>query len=159
MAEDSAFCIFEYFESIRVALFLSGFTVGSFLFSMKSLIISTMKSSCYDSKRHKSAVRQRRKLGESIGYYSSLRNFSILLTASIAVSVFSGLAQITLGFLREEWAVYLCLGAALLSWILLAIVLGLVSSNWLKVLEYAEADAMKEEIDFQKEAGTKEERS
>lgn len=137
--------VYEYYASIRVALFISGFTVGSFLFSMKSLIVGTMKSNCYDTERHKDKVRQRRKLGDSIGYYSSLRNFSILLSVSIAISILSALAQITLGFIETKLTIVICLGAALFSWILLAIVLWLVSANWLRVLDYAESDAREEE--------------
>lgn len=137
----SDFSFVEYYSNIRVALFISGFTLGSFLFSMKSLIVSTMKSGCYDSDRHKESIRQRRILGDAIGYYSSLKRFSILLTISIAVSILSSIMQITIGFIEEGWVVFICLFAAISSWSLLGLVLWLVSENWLQVLEYAEADA------------------
>jgi hypothetical protein len=119
----SEFSFIEYYANIRVALFISGFTLGSFLFSMKSLIVSTMKSACYDSDRHKESVRQRRALGDPIGYYSSLRRFSILLTISIAVSILSSIVQITVGFVENELVVLFCLFSAIISWALLAIVL------------------------------------
>lgn len=64
---DSVCEIVKYHQEFRTALFISGFTMGSFLFSMKSVIIKTMKEDYYDLSQYQDAVKQRRQKGQKIG--------------------------------------------------------------------------------------------
>ena len=48
-----------YHKELRQPLFVSGFTIASFLFSMKASILTTLKKDVYDTKEHQSQIAQR----------------------------------------------------------------------------------------------------
>lgn len=133
----------EYHKEFRTALFISGFTIGSFLFSMKSVIVKTMKEEYYDLDEYQDAIRQRREVGQTIGYYTQLKNFSFLLTLSITMSFLSAFSQISLGYSENYLLVSACLVLAMISFILVGISLFLVTRNWSKALDMAESRALK----------------
>lgn len=137
------FCIIDYYQEFRTALFISGFTLGAFLFSMKSVIMKTMKEDYYDKNEYQDNIKQRRSIGQNIGYYSQLKNFSKLLISAICVSFLSALSQITLGYIEVKAVIYFCLSLALLSWVLVGIAIYYVSINWGKALDMAEEIAIK----------------
>lgn len=132
-----------YHKEFRTALFVSGFTIGSFLFSMKTFILKTMRDDFYDNEDYQIKIRQRRNLGQDVGFYDPLRNLSKLLLASIALSFFSALSQISIGYLSNHIAVILCLSLALLSWIFVGTSIYYVGENWSRALELAEDRAKK----------------
>lgn len=132
------FCIIDYYQEFRTALFVSGFTLGAFLFSMKSVIMKTMKEDYYDKNEYQDNIRQRRSIGQNIGYYSQLKNFSKLLISAICISFLSALSQITLGYIELRAVIYFCLLLAVISWVLVGIAIYFVSVNWAKALDMAE---------------------
>ncbi len=135
--------LIAYHEEFRSALFVSGFTVGSFLFSMKSVIIKTMKEEYYDLSEYQDAISQRRSLGQSIGYYTQLKNFSLLLATSIVMSFLSALSQITLGYSCNCTLIIICLFIAFMSFALVGASIVLAAKNWSKALDMAESCAVK----------------
>ncbi len=137
------FCIVDYYQEFRTALFISGFTLGAFLFSMKSVIMKTMKEDYYDRDEYQSNIKQRRSIGQNIGYYSQLKNFSKLLIAAICISFLSALSQITLGYIEIKAVIYFCLSLAVVSWLLVGVAIYYVSVNWAKALDMAEEIAIK----------------
>lgn len=134
--------IVAYHQEFRTALFISGFTMGSFLFSMKSVIIKTMKEDYYDLSQYQDAVKQRRGKGQKIGYYSQLKNFSNWLVLSIVFSFLSALSQISIGYSNNTYLISICLFLAVLSWLFVAISIFLVSRNWSMALDMAESKAI-----------------
>lgn len=130
-----------YHQEFRTALFVSGFTIGTFLFSMKTFILKTMKDDFYDNEEYQRKVRQRRSLGQEVGFYSPLKNFSRLLLLSIVLSFLSALAQISVGYISDYRAVIICLILAVISWILVGISIYYVGENWSRALDLAEDKA------------------
>ena len=133
----------EYHKEFRTALFISGFTIGSFLFSMKSVIIKTMKEEYYDLDEYQDAINQRKSTGQKIGYYTQLKNFSLLLTCSIIMSFFSAFSQISLGYSENCIFVSICLTIAFISFIFVAASIFLVAENWSMALDMAESRAIR----------------
>ena len=60
MTEEFARLIVEYHNEWRVGLFTASITLASFLFTMKSFVIQTIKEKLYDTESSKSKVKQRR---------------------------------------------------------------------------------------------------
>lgn len=134
--------IILYHREFRTALFLSSLTLGTFLFTMKTFIIQTMKKEVYDTIDYQDVIRYRRTQGQDITYYGSLRNFSRLILAAIITAILSALAQITLGYFETEAIAWICMISAGTSWLLVALVLFHVSANLSKMLDYAERVAV-----------------
>ncbi len=140
--------VISYHEEIRGALFISGFTIGSFLLSMKTFIIKTMKEEFYDVDSYQESIFQRRKLGQKVDFYGPLKRFSNLLSIAILTSFFSSVSQITIGFSGDVSLVVFCLLLAFLSWVVLIIAIYYVSLNWKKSLELSENKAIENEKDW-----------
>jgi hypothetical protein len=148
--------IISYHQSIKSSLFISGFTLGSFLFSMKSVIIKTMKEEIYDQADYKNDVDTSNKLLKKTGYYDSLKNFSNLLFWAISLSFVSAIINITLGYFKTSWTTMLCIIVTLVAWVIIGRALYYFQSNWSKVFEYAENKAV-EEKRLKKKEGSKNE--
>src|SRR5690554_5671604 len=114
----SAELVIEYYREFRTALFISGFTLGAFLFSMKAVIVKIMKEDYYDLAVYQDEIANPRSTGASDGFYTPLKNFSNLLIWAIAISFSSAILQISLGFFANILTVSICLFFAVLSWTL-----------------------------------------
>ena len=133
-----------YHEEFRVALFVSGFTIGSFLFSMKSVIVKTMKEEFYEQKEYQDNITQRIYHGQKIGYYTQLKNFSLLISLSIGVSILSAVFQVTIGYTSNPYLVMICLFSSFLSWVLVSLSVYWSSRNWSILLDNSEKKAQKD---------------
>jgi len=133
--------ITEYHQEIKGSLFVTGFTLGSFLFSMKSLIIKTMKEEIYDQEDYQKDIDDIRDTGEKITYYESLQDFSTLLYRSITFCFVSAILNISLGIIDTFVAATICLIFTLIAWFYIGKSLYFFQSNWAKVFEYAENKA------------------
>jgi hypothetical protein len=140
------FCLatIAYHNKLIVPLFISGFTIGSFLFSMKSTIIKTLKEEVYDTDRHQDLINQKIAFSEKKGYFEALKAFSNLLMTSIKLSFVSSILQITIGYVGTIYTSLFCLTIALLSWFYLGKALFQVQSNWNKAFDFAEYKAENE---------------
>lgn len=144
--------LIDYYEEFRTALFITGFTLGAFLFSMKAMIIKAMKDDYYDKIKYQLQIKALRERGCEGGYYTNLGNFSRLLIKSIWVSFGSSLLQITLGYWSNVYAVMICLAMAAYSWSLVGRSIFHVSENWKSLIDLAEAAAIElHEIDSENE--------
>ena len=133
--------LIAYHQKFMPALFATGFTVGSFLFSMKSVIVRTLKEDVYDHEIYQKKVCEKIAVNENIGFYDSLSNFSNLLVKAIVLSFVSALFQISFGFFETWWASIACLSIAILSWCYLGKAIYEVHANWQDALEYADLTA------------------
>lgn len=67
--------IVQYHTDIRTSLFVSGVTIGSFLFTMKSTIIKTLKDDIFDTDEYQKDLVQKivhSKKAKAPKYYGSL---------------------------------------------------------------------------------------
>jgi hypothetical protein len=133
--------LIEYHKEFRTALFISGFTIGTFLFSMKTFILKTLKDDFYDNVKYQERVRQRKNLGQNVGFYTPLLRFSKLLYLSIILSFFSALSQISIGYVSNFYAVLFCLSISFISWLMVGVSVYYVSINWSKIIDQAEKEA------------------
>jgi hypothetical protein len=135
--------IVEYHTKLIPSLFISGFTIGSFLFTLKSVIIKTMKDDVYDSDEYQEVICQRISLGEEIGFYDSLKRFSNLIMKAIYFSFLSASLQITIGFFENIYTTIICMFAAGISWFFLIKSVYIVQQNWQKAFQYSEDRTIK----------------
>lgn len=132
-----------YHVDTRNALFISGFTLGTFLFSMKSVIIKTLKEEIYDKVEYHEDIDSLKSHKYEIAYYGSLTSFSNLLFHAIALSFASAISQFTLGFIEHWFTSILCLLIAVASWVVLGFALFQVRAKWNDVFTHAEVVAEK----------------
>ncbi len=133
-------CLIEYYPQVRSGLFISGFTVASFLFSMKSTIIKTLKDDIYEHEKFIDKSCESIALDKSDdGFYGRLKKFSTLIYLSISLSFLSAISQFTVGFIAASWAYFICLLLAFISWVVLGYTLYLVHENWTTLLDFEEA--------------------
>lgn len=135
--------IVQYHTDIRTSLFVSGVTIGSFLFTMKSTIIKTLKDDIFDTEEYKKDLVQKivhSKKAKAPKYYGSLSKFSSVLFWAITLSFISSLSQITVGFIDNSIVRTGCLLIALASWALLAYAVFLVRANWSIAITFQEKE-------------------
>jgi small-conductance mechanosensitive channel len=134
--------IITYHHEFRTALFTSSLTLGTFLFTMKTFIIQTIKKEIYDQPIYKAKIENEAKLsGKSLKYYRSLRLLSRLIFFAIIAALINAFLQITLGYVDCAIAAYTCLLSSFFSWFLFALVLFQVGNNMSDMLAYAEEDS------------------
>lgn len=139
MEQDILPGIIAWHQEFRTSIFTSSLTLGTFLFTMKTFMIQTIKKEIYDTSEYQDNIRKRLINGQSnVGYYSPLKRLSRLITASILLAIVNACLQITIGYVERSWVSWLCLTTTLLSWGLVASVLMMVSKNMIEMLEISE---------------------
>ena len=88
------FTIIEYHSKWSVGIFTSSITLASFLFTMKSFVIQTVKDKIYDSPSYRDKVKQRRDSGSRIEYYGGLKRLSFLLKWTILIALVNAMFQL-----------------------------------------------------------------
>lgn len=129
-----------YSDKLRASLFSGFLTLGGFLLSVKTFVVVQMKTGLYDTDGYRERVVKARQLKPDTPYYKPLANFSRALFWAVLLALATAAAQLTLGLYEARLAVYICLGLALLTLIVLVIVLAMVQSNlksWFRYLEKA----------------------
>lgn len=134
--------IVAYHQEFRTALFTSSLTLGTFLFTMKTFIIQTIKKEIYDHKSYKARVENIAALsGKLPEYYKQLKSLSRLIFYAISLALFNALMQISLGSLGCPFTASLCLATSFISWFIFALVLMQVGNNMKDMLDFAEEDS------------------
>lgn len=132
--------LIDYYSEIRTALFLSSMTLGTFIFTMKSFIVQVMKKEIYDKKEYQDSIKQIQETGKNVSCYKPLRNLSRILTQTIVLSFIAAGLHISLGVLDRDWTAQLCIGITLVSWVLVATSIFLVSRNLRKMIDISEGE-------------------
>jgi hypothetical protein len=113
---------------------------------MKSVIIKTLKEDVYDQDEYIKERCEDIAINKSKdGFYGSLKRFTRLIYSAIATSFLSAISQFTIGFLNESWSSIICLVLALISWVLLGLAVYFVQSNWIKAIDFANAQRVIEQ--------------
>ena len=81
-----------YYQDLRSAFITSSVTMGTFLFTMKSFVIQTMKRDLYDKPEYQAVIAQRRREGKkNDSYYGQLNRLRSLMLWAIVVAFFKGI--------------------------------------------------------------------
>lgn len=135
-----------YYQDLRSAFITSSVTMGTFLFTMKSFVIQTMKRDLYDRPEYQAAVAQRRKEGKkSDTYYGQLNRLRSLMLWAIVVAFFNAGIQVLYGNTDQEWMAWLCFVITGLSWALVLGCLLVVSHNLKEMIVISEGIAQRNE--------------
>jgi len=139
--------VIEYHDKWSVALFSTSITLASFIFTMKSFVIQTVKENVYDTEQHKSLVKKRRFSGASTDYYGGLRRLSNLLKWTITLAIFNSVCQLILSIFSNVYVSLFCIVISLLLAILFWYVVYFVSLNITEMINLAEKKAC-DELDY-----------
>lgn len=135
-----------YYQDLRSAFITSSVTMGTFLFTMKSFVIQTMKRDLYDRPEYQAAVAQRRKEGKKRDtYYGQLNRLRGLMLWAIVVAFFNAGIQVLYGNTNQEWLAWFCFVITGLSWVLVLACLLVVSHNLKEMILISEGIAQRDE--------------
>ncbi|EGR3375921.1 TPA: hypothetical protein I7203_16255 [Vibrio vulnificus] len=145
ISAEIASVILDYHSKWSVGIFTSSLTLASFLFTMKSFVIQTVKDKIYDSPSYKDKVKQRRESGSDVEYYGGLKRLSFLLKWTILAALINSMLQLCLSPFENVWLAIICLLASVFTGILFFSVVWIVSENMRDLIEQAEQKAESEE--------------
>lgn len=145
ISPDIALVILEYHSKWSVGIFTSSLTLASFLFTMKSFVIQTVKDKIYDTSSYRDKVKQRRESGSNVEYYGGLKRLSFLLKWTILTALMNSMFQLCLSPFNNVWLAIICLFTSLITGLLFFIVVWIVSENMKDLIEQAEQKAENEE--------------
>jgi hypothetical protein len=149
----------EFYQSLRPAIFTTSLTLGTFLFTMKTFIIQTMKKEVFDKPFYKQQVMARINGGKPKDtLYGSLRNFKTVLFLAIITAILNAFFQVTVGYIDTDCAAWACFGSTLVSWSFVGGCLWLVSKNLTSMLKYGELEFQDEFKAWKKTEDDKEEK-
>ena len=135
-----------YYQDLRSAFITSSVTMGTFLFTMKSFVIQTMKRDLYDKPEYQAVIAQRRKEGKkNDSYYGQLNRLRSLMLWAIVVAFFNAGVQVLYGNTDQEWLAALCFLVTGVSWVLVLACLMVVSHNLKEMIVISEGIARKSE--------------
>ena len=129
--------ILVYGNSARTPMFTGFLTLGSFLLTLQSGILSRLKEG-YDGEDHARKIDQMRRKGKSVRYYESLRNVGQVIFVNLMLALLPALFQITFGFVQKAWSTSLCVGFGFVTIVLviyLAIELMRAHHEWFRKIE------------------------
>lgn len=147
MSEEFACFIVDFHAKWSVGLFTSSIMLASFLFTMKSFVIQTVKENIYDTDYHKNKVRQRRKSGAKTEYYGGLKRLARLLKWTIFLALGNSIMQLSLSGFESPWLSLFSLFVSCITAVLFFIVIWIVSENISDMINTSESNAKKEEHD------------
>lgn len=130
-----------YDQKLRGFLFSGFLTVGSFLLSLKTFVVVNLKDKLFDSdaylerymNRHGFSSREEVPNNE---YYRPLSNLTGFLFLSILFSIFTAVAQFSIGLIPNICLVVFCIWLALFTVMLLINSLRLIRRNLMVWLGY-----------------------
>ncbi|MDN3485295.1 MULTISPECIES: hypothetical protein [unclassified Pseudoalteromonas] len=137
--------ILAYQSKWSVGLFTASITLASFLFTMKSFVIQTVKDKIYDTDSYKKKINQRRASGANIEYYGALKRLALLLRWTILIALINAMFQLILTIFNCVWLALLCLLTSVITGFLFFYVVWVVSENIRDLIAQAEQKAEDEE--------------
>lgn len=108
-----------YIDKLREPLFSGLLTIGGFLFSLKTFIITIMKKEVYDTDEYNKRLEKLKKFDNGVKKYDNLKNLSDMLFYIVFVSIVTASFQFTVGLIEHLVATLTCLFLALYNMYLL----------------------------------------
>lgn len=145
--------ILTFIETNRQALFTASMTVGTFVFTMKSFIVQTMKKEVYEKEKYRDYVTQihkfkltaKKNTENQLSIFAPLRNLSNALTACISMAFLNAALLISKADTACTTLGILIFLFNLMTWLALAFAVYSVTSNLQKMLDFSEWEHAKEE--------------
>lgn len=132
---DAASCFYHKFQQ---AFFSSFLTAGSFMLTLTTFFLVSLKEKFFDSKDYLKILEAKKNLDETpVNKYSPLINISKLFIFCIFLCFITSLLQITLGAIKNLFAQIICFTAAISTLCLILFTLYHVwetISVWLRLL-------------------------
>lgn len=141
--------LFHFFESsIRASLFSGFLAISGFLMTAHTFLVTHMKEKLYDNDIYKErilAARRVQKLSHlpAVPYYGTLRNLSKLMMWSVFFCLITSGLQVSLGLYPSNKAAIVCIGCAIIAFILLVanvVFIALNLKGWFDDLEDQKKD-------------------
>lgn len=135
-------CFSEFYdERLRGFLFSGFLTVGSFLLSLKTFVVVSLKDKLFDSDKYVKKYMERNGLEcdshiDLPEFYAPLANLTGFLFFSILFSILTSVAQFSIGIVGNAAANVFCIWLALFTVLLLLNCLRLIRKNILVWLGY-----------------------
>lgn len=100
-----------YRDNLRSDLFLAFVSAGAFLLSLKTFIVITMKKELFDTEGYREIYDKacQRAGGELGGVYKPLQELNSYIFFAILMSLMCSALQVSLGFVPNVVAVFVCL--------------------------------------------------
>lgn len=131
--------IVQYYQDFKAAIFTSSLTLGTFLFTMKTFIVQTMKKEIYDNPEYQKDILARIREGmKDEKVYGQLKNFKRLIFWTIIIAFINALLQLTLGYFETVTVTVICFTMTGISWVLAIVALILVSVNLSRMIDISE---------------------
>lgn len=141
ISNELAILIVTYQSKWSVGLFTASITLASFLFTMKSFVIQTVKDKIYDTDSYRDKILQRRRSGANVEYYGGLKRLAFLLKWTILLSLINAMFQLVLTIFNCVWLALLCLFTSAITGALFFFVVWVVSENIRDLISHAEQKA------------------
>lgn len=132
--------ISEFMIANSDSLFTASITVGTFVFTMKSFIIQTMKKEVYEKKLYRKFYTQTsnfNKTGKD-GIYAPLRKLSRALTICISMALTNAFILISGASSLHPASAWIAFIFNILTWSALAFSVWIVTENIKKMLDFSE---------------------
>lgn len=119
-----------YDKELRSDFFIAFISVGTFLLSLKTFIVITMKKELFDTASYEKLHGNMSRLDPNVGpRYKPLRDLNDCLFWSILTSMITAVAQTSVGFVSSFWVSFFCIWLAVVSCLYLLYSLLLVKRN------------------------------
>lgn len=103
---DAASC---FYHNFRQAFFSSFLTAGSFMLTLTTFFLVSLKEKFFDSEDYLKILEAKKNLDATpVNKYSPLINISTLFIFCIFLCFITSLMQITLGVLKNKFAIIIC---------------------------------------------------
>jgi hypothetical protein len=120
-------CLVDVYQTkLQVPIFTGCLTIGSFLLTLKTLILLRLKEGLYDRPEYERIFRNQLALDAKLVYYGPLSRLGDALILSVFLAMTCAVCQLSLGFVRSVYAVSICLGLAVST-------IGLVLFCWYQI--------------------------
>ena len=133
--------IAQYYGELKTPFFLASLTIGVFLFTMKSFIVTTMKAGIYDDPDYHSQIAQENVIKAAKnrkGPYAPLRSLTLFLIVAVTLSFFCAFVQIAAGIIGGCVASSVALAVFGVNMISVGLAIWVVSRNLLEMIAFAE---------------------
>ncbi|MFP4672007.1 MAG: hypothetical protein ACLFMR_05510 [Desulfohalobiaceae bacterium] len=106
-------CIYNSYEkNVRPYLFFGFLTIGSFLLSLKTSILLTLKEKLFDSEEYKNRFKLTQQLDPRKKRYQPVEELGNLLLYSVAFALLTSIMHFTLGFIPSDIIASICISVS-----------------------------------------------
>lgn len=102
-------CLTSLYEKLKLPIFSSFVTIGSFLLSMMSFLIIKTKETIFDSEKYEQTFLKHKKFNEKLLKYDPIRRLANTTFWAIIICYLTSFTTITLGSIQNLYVIYFCI--------------------------------------------------